>query len=53
MQLSHLASPGYTITLEKQDLDLKSLLMMIIEYFKKDFKDTAPIKKYRRTQVNS
>jgi hypothetical protein len=24
-----IASPGYTITSEKQDLDLKSLLMMI------------------------
>ena len=30
------ASPGYTITLEKQDSDLKSLLMMVIENFKKD-----------------
>jgi hypothetical protein len=29
------ASPGYTITLEKQDLDLKSLFMMVIEDFKK------------------
>jgi hypothetical protein len=33
---SPIASPGYTITLEKQDSDLKSLLMMIIEDFKKD-----------------
>jgi uncharacterized coiled-coil protein SlyX len=30
-----MASPGYTITLEKQDLDLKSLLMMMIEDIKK------------------
>jgi hypothetical protein len=30
-----IASPGYTITPEKQDLDLKSLLMMIMEDFKK------------------
>jgi hypothetical protein len=30
------ARPGYTITLVKQDLDLKSLLMMLIEDFKKD-----------------
>jgi hypothetical protein len=29
-----IASPGYIITLEKQDLDLKSLLML--EDFKKD-----------------
>jgi hypothetical protein len=28
------ASPGYTITPEKQDSDLKSLLMMVIENFK-------------------
>jgi FtsZ-binding cell division protein ZapB len=26
-----IASPGYTIILEKQDSDLKSLLMMVIE----------------------
>jgi hypothetical protein len=31
-----IASPGYTMTLEKQDLDLKSLLVMVIEDFKKD-----------------
>ena len=31
-----IASPGYTITLEKQDSDLKSLLMMMIEDIKKD-----------------
>ena len=30
-----IASPGYTITLEKQDSDLKSLLIMMIEDFKK------------------
>ena len=35
-----IASPGYTITLEKQDLDLKSLLMMVIEDFKKDIKNS-------------
>ena len=29
-------SPGYPNTLEKQDLDLKSYLMMLIEDFKKD-----------------
>jgi hypothetical protein len=29
-------SPGYTITPKKQDSDLKSLLMMAIEDFKKD-----------------
>jgi hypothetical protein len=31
-----IASPEYTITLEKQDSDLKSFLMMITEDFKKD-----------------
>jgi hypothetical protein len=31
-----IASPGYTIKMEKQDSDLKSLLMMVIEDFKKD-----------------
>ena len=30
-----IASPEYTITLEKQDSYLKSLLMMVIEDFKK------------------
>ena len=28
-----IASPGYTITPEKQDMDLKSLLMMMMEDF--------------------
>jgi hypothetical protein len=32
----NIASPGYTITPEKQDSNLKSLLMMVIEEFKKD-----------------
>jgi hypothetical protein len=40
------ASPGFPNTLEKQDVDLKSYLMMLIEDFKKG------IKKYRRRQVN-
>jgi hypothetical protein len=31
-----IASPGYTITIEKLDSDLKSLLTMMIEDFKKD-----------------
>ena len=30
-----IASPGYIITPEKQDSDLKLLLMMVIEEFKK------------------
>ena len=44
-----IASTGYTITPEKQDMDLKSLLMMMMEDYKKDI---TPLKKYRRTQVN-
>jgi hypothetical protein len=31
-----ITSPGYTITSEKQDMDLKSLLMMNMEDFKKE-----------------
>jgi hypothetical protein len=46
-----IASPGYTITPEKQDMYLKSLLMMMIEDFKKEI--NTPLKKDRRTQINS
>jgi hypothetical protein len=35
---------------KKQDSDLKSLLIMMIEDFEKDI---TPLKKYRITQVNS
>jgi hypothetical protein len=35
-----IASPGYPITWEKQYLDLKSLLMMMIEEFKKDINNS-------------
>jgi hypothetical protein len=35
-----MASPGYTITLEEQDMDLKSLLMMMME----DYKDINSLK---------
>jgi hypothetical protein len=31
-----IASPGYTITPENQDMDLKSLFMMMMEHYKKD-----------------
>ena len=44
-----IASDGYTITPEKQDMDLKSLLMMMMEDYKKDI---THLKKYRRTQEN-
>jgi hypothetical protein len=36
-----IASPGYPNTPEKQDSDLKSLLMMIIEGFKKDINNSS------------
>ena len=35
------ASPGYTITPEKQDTDLKSLLMMMMEDFKKEIQENT------------
>jgi hypothetical protein len=35
-----IASPGYTIIPEKQDSDLKSLLMTMIEDFKKDINNS-------------
>jgi hypothetical protein len=35
-----IAIPGYTITLEKQDSDIKSLFMMVIEGFKKDINNS-------------
>jgi hypothetical protein len=35
-----IASPGYTITPEKQDMDLKSLLMMM-EDFKREIKENV------------
>ena len=34
------ASPGYPNTLEKQDLDLKLYLMMLLEDFKKDLNNS-------------
>ena len=36
-----MASPGYTITLEEQDMDLKSLLMMMMEDFKKEIQENT------------
>jgi hypothetical protein len=35
-----MASPKYTITSEKQDMDLKSLLMMMMEDYKKDINNS-------------
>ena len=36
-----ITSPGYTITPEKQDMDLKSLLMMMMEDFKKEIQENT------------
>ena len=36
-----IASPGYTNTPEKQDMDLKSLLMMMMEDFKKEIQENT------------
>ena len=44
------ASPGYSNTPEKQNSDLKSHLMMMIENFKKDINKS--LKEIQRTQVN-
>jgi SMC interacting uncharacterized protein involved in chromosome segregation len=35
-----IVSPGYTITPEKQDMDLKSLFMMMMEDFKKEINNS-------------
>jgi hypothetical protein len=43
------ASPGYPNTHKKQDSDLKSYLMMVVEDFKKGINHS---KKYRRTLLN-
>ena len=36
-----LANSGYTITSEKQDMNLKSLLMMMMEDFKKEIQENT------------
>jgi hypothetical protein len=45
-----IASTGYTITSEKQDMHPKSLLMMMMEDYKKDINNSP--KEYRRTHPN-
>jgi hypothetical protein len=45
------ASPRYPNTPKKQDWDLKSYLMMLVENIKKDFNNS--LKKYRRTLLKS
>jgi hypothetical protein len=37
----NIASPGYTITPEKQDPDLKTLLMMMMEDFRKEIQENT------------
>ena len=46
-----IASPGYTITPEKQDMDLKSLLMMMMEDYKKDI--NSSLKEIQENTGNS
>jgi hypothetical protein len=46
-----IVSPGYTIIPEKQDMYIKSRLMMMMGDFKKEINNSH--KNYRRTQVNS
>ena len=43
-------SPGYPNTPEKQDSDLKSNIMMVVEDYRKSI--IPHIKKYRRTLLN-
>jgi hypothetical protein len=59
-----LACPGYPDTTEKQDSDLKSYLMMLVEDIKKGFnnslkeiqentaKEVKSLRKYRKIQPN-
>ena len=42
-----IASPGYIMTLEKQNSDLKSFLMIVIVDFKKNINNS--LKEYQRT----
>ena len=44
------ASPGYRNTPEKQDLDLKSLVMMLLQ---DHMKDINRLKKFRRKWIKS
>jgi hypothetical protein len=39
-----IASPGYTISSEKQDMDLNSLLMMMIKDYKKEINNSKQMK---------
>jgi hypothetical protein len=47
----NITSPGHTNTPEKQDLDLKLLLVMMIEDFKKDLNNS--LKDIQVNTVNS
>ena len=40
-ELLYIASSGYTVTPEKQNMDLKSLLMMVKEDFKKEMQENT------------
>jgi hypothetical protein len=45
------ANPGYNNTPEKQDWDLKSYLIMLVEVFKKGIKNS--LKKKTKTKTNT
>ena len=52
------ASPGYTIIPEKQDIDLKSLLVMMMEDFKKEIQENTgkqlkPLKRKHKNPLES
>ena len=47
-----IASPGYTITPEKQDMDLKTILMITMEDYKKEINNSLKeIQKNTSNQV--
>ena len=49
-----IASPGYTIKPEKQDMDLISLLMMMMEHFRKEINNSLKeIQEKKTKQENS
>jgi hypothetical protein len=51
-----ITSPGYTITPEKQDMDLKSLPMMMMEDFKKEIQENTgkqPLKRLHKNALES
>jgi hypothetical protein len=48
-----IGSPVYTITAEKLDMDLKSLLMMMMKYYKKEINNALILSEVTQSQKNS